>query len=416
MSEGWRIAGAGAGAFMLVLVLVPLCRRLALGWGITDRPAQGKLHRLPTPYLGGIAIALGAVVCSFVLPSWHAEAATVLAAACLVSVVGLVDDIRTVRPAVRLSIETVAAVAVVAGGARVHLFGDPADFVISVVFLVLMTNAFNLLDNMDGALGSIGAVIAVALATTALLEHQVLVGGLAVVVAGACFGFLVHNWHPARIFMGDAGSLFLGFLLAVIALKLRTGVSHSASAVALVLLLGPALFDTTLVVISRRRAGRPIYPGGTDHTAHRLMLLGLGPRTTTALLIVGTVLSTSLGVLVAEGLVPPTIAAPIALVAAVAGLFLMLRIGAYKPEPGPGELTARSRHPTAAAPADRSEAETEAPIPDPARVIDRERLAGDAAPAFVGSRYSWAGHARSRRRVQGTHRQSSGSVGGEVDT
>ena len=152
------------------------------------------------------------------------------------------------------------------------------NVVVSVIALVVLTNSFNLLDNMDSAAGAIAATIATALAVTALLEGQILVGGLAVVVASASLGFLVYNWHPASIFMGDAGSLFLGFLLAVIALKLRTGVGHFPSAVAAVLLVAPAVLDTTLVVISRVRSGRPIYIGGTDHSSHRLMLLGIGPR------------------------------------------------------------------------------------------------------------------------------------------
>jgi UDP-GlcNAc:undecaprenyl-phosphate GlcNAc-1-phosphate transferase len=266
----------------------------------------------------------------------------VLAAACLVSIAGLVDDIRGLRAATRLAIEVPAASLAVAAGARAQLFGNPVDFVISVAFLVVLTNAFNLLDNMDGAAGAIGTTIAIALATTALLDHQVLVGGLAVVVAATCLGFLVYNWHPAAIFMGDAGSLFLGFLLAVIALKLRTGVGHPASALALILLVGPALFDTTLVVISRTRANRRIYVGGTDHTSHRLVLLGLSPAGATVSLIVATASCATLGVLVAEGLVTVALAAPSVAIGAVVGLAFMLRVGEYKPTAGRSELTRAS--------------------------------------------------------------------------
>ena len=130
---------------------------------------------------------------------------------------GLFDDIRTVRPSMRLLVEASAATAAAAAGAHVQLFGGPLDYVITVVWIVVITNSFNLLDNMDAAAGSIATVIASALAVTALLEGQRLVGGMAVVVAAACLAFLLYNWHPARIFMGDAGSLFLGFVLAVIA-------------------------------------------------------------------------------------------------------------------------------------------------------------------------------------------------------
>jgi len=206
-----------------------------------------------------------------------------------------------------------------------------------------LTNAFNLLDNMDGAAGAIGTTIAIGLAVAALIEGQVLVGGLAVVVAATCLGFLAYNWYPAAIFMGDAGSLFLGFLLAVIALMLRTEVTHPASALALVLLVGPALFDTTLVVISRVRSRRPIYIGGTDHTSHRLVLLGLTSVGATATLTVATALCSGLGVLVAVGSVPAVVIAPIVAIAAAVGLVLMLRVGVYKTDRGRGELVAHVR-------------------------------------------------------------------------
>jgi UDP-GlcNAc:undecaprenyl-phosphate GlcNAc-1-phosphate transferase len=315
--------------FLVVVAVIPLVRRLALAKGITDHPAPGKVHSTPTPYLGGVAISLGAVACSFALPDWQSEAAAILAGAVMVGVVGLVDDIRTVPPIVRLAVEGSAAAVAVAAGARVSIFGEPYDYLITILWIVVITNAFNLLDNMDAAGGVIATTIAVALAVTALLEGQRLVGGLAVILAAACVGFLLYNWHPARIFMGDAGSLFLGYLLAVISLKLKTGVPYTASVTALVLLVGPAVFDTTLVVISRTRAQRPIFVGGTDHTAHRLVLLGCTPRQVTAILFGGTALSCTLGVLVAEGVLSPFVAAPIALVPAALLLGLLLRMGVY---------------------------------------------------------------------------------------
>jgi UDP-GlcNAc:undecaprenyl-phosphate GlcNAc-1-phosphate transferase len=139
--------------------------------------------------------------------------------------------------------------------------------------------------------------------------------------------------------MGDAGSLFLGFLLAVIALKLRTGVSHFASAVAVLLLVGPAVLDTTLVVISRARARRPIYVGGTDHTSHRLILLGLSPRWVTAVLVSATCFSALAGVGVAEGFVDPVIAACVVLVPGTVALFALLRVGVYGPPGGRAQLS-----------------------------------------------------------------------------
>jgi UDP-GlcNAc:undecaprenyl-phosphate GlcNAc-1-phosphate transferase len=197
---------------------------------------------------------------------------------------------------------------------------------------------------MDAAAGSIATIIASALALTALIEGQLIVGGLAVVVAAACLAFLLYNWHPAKIFMGDAGSLFLGFLLAVISLKLRTSVSHFASIVAVVLLVGPAVLDTSLVVLSRVRNRRPIYIGGTDHTSHRLVLLGIPSAMVTAILAVGTMMSCGLGVLVAEGVVSPVVAVPLAGIPAFAALIFLLRVGVYVDDGrGRGRLTIPSR-------------------------------------------------------------------------
>ena len=323
MSDGWQIAIAGILAFLVVIALVPLCRRFALARGIFDSPEPGKVHRDPTPYLGGVSIALSAVLCSLLVPGWESEAqdaAMILGAALLISLAGLIDDVRGLGPVPRLAVEIGAALLAVAAGARVQLFGDVGDVVVSVITLVILTNSFNLLDNMDSAAGAIAATIATALAVTALLEGQILVGGVAVVVASASLGFLVYNWHPASIFMGDTGSLFLGFLLAVIALKLRTGVGHFPSAVAAVLLVAPAVLDTALVVISRVRSRRPIYVGGTDHSSHRLMLLGLGPRMVLAVLVLATAFSASIGVAVSQAVVHPVLAAAIVFVPGVLAL------------------------------------------------------------------------------------------------
>ena len=221
VSSGWRIALVGIITFLLVVALVPAFRRLAVRRGITDNPASGKVHRMPTPYLGGVAIALGAIAASFLLPDWQAEAALIFAAATLVALVGLLDDMRKLRPSVRIGVECIAATAAVVAGAQFDLFGGVPDFALSVIWIVVITNSFNLLDNMDAAAGIDRERDRGAIAVTALLKGQVLVGGLAVVIASACLAFLIYNWHPARIFMGDAGSLFLGFMLAVISLKLR---------------------------------------------------------------------------------------------------------------------------------------------------------------------------------------------------
>jgi len=315
-----HLAALGAGSLVCASILTPCARNVALRYGITDRPAQGKLHTKVTPYLGGVAILVTALAASMFLPRWSAQGVAILAGAAVVGLVGLVDDMRSLGPAPRVAMEALAATVAFFAGARVHLVNDPVDWALTVTWLVVLTNSFNLLDNMDGAASVIACVTAIALTVTAALAGQVLVSGLAVIVAGSALGFLLYNWHPARIFLGDAGSLFIGFLLSAIALELRLPVGHGLGLVAVALLAGPALFDTTLVVISRRRGGRPLMVGGTDHTSHRLMRLGLTPPTVAVVLAAATALTCGLGAAVGLGGLSGWVAVPVGLV----GAFLLL--------------------------------------------------------------------------------------------
>jgi UDP-GlcNAc:undecaprenyl-phosphate GlcNAc-1-phosphate transferase len=318
-------------SFAATFALVPLVQRVALLNGVTAAPRADRLHTSPTPYLGGVAIVVVAVAASPFIGEWKAEAAVIVTGALLLGIVGLLDDLYTLRPAPRLGAEVFAALLASAAGAHVHIFGGVADVALTVVWLVGVTNAFNLVDNMDGAAGGIAAATAVALAVTAAINGQVLVGGLAAVVAGSCVAFLIYNWHPARIFMGDAGALPLGYLLAAIALKLRFPVPHAASITAIVLFTAPALFDMTLVVISRTARHVPVYIGGTDHTSHRLLRLGWSTRVVATVITAMSGATAALGVIVGRGVLP---ALPVALPVAALGvvlLTLLLRLPAEVP-------------------------------------------------------------------------------------
>jgi UDP-GlcNAc:undecaprenyl-phosphate/decaprenyl-phosphate GlcNAc-1-phosphate transferase len=318
----------GIGAFVATLALIPLTQRVALLNDVTSLPRSDRLHSRPTPYLGGVAIVLVAAAASPFIGEWQTEAGVIILGALLLGVVGLLDDLHNLQPAPRLIAEVLAALLAASVGAHVEIFGGVIDIVLTVVWFVAVTNAFNLVDNMDGAAGGIASATAVALAITAGLGDQVLVGGLAAVVAGSCVAFLFYNWHPARIFMGDAGALPLGYLLAAIALKLRFPVEHFASVTAIVLFTAPALFDTTLVVISRVARHRPIYIGATDHASHRLLRLGIPTRSVAALITLASAVCAGLGVAVGRGTLPalPT-AVPVALVG-VLGLVALLRLPA----------------------------------------------------------------------------------------
>jgi UDP-GlcNAc:undecaprenyl-phosphate/decaprenyl-phosphate GlcNAc-1-phosphate transferase len=253
-------------------------RRLALRLGLTDRPGPTKAHRRPTAYLGGLGIVLGTVGAATTFGAWIGwswRSTVVLGAAVAVAMLGLVDDITPLRPSTRLLVESVVASAAAAAGYRLPLTGSPwADSALTVVCVVVLTNSFNLLDNMDAAAASITAASAGVLGAVALWYGAGPPAILLLGVAGSCLGFLVHNRPPARIFMGDAGSLFIGFLVVSCTAALAPRGGGPAAAV-LLLAAFVAVVDTTLVVISRHRDGRRVFSGGTDHASHRLHRLGL---------------------------------------------------------------------------------------------------------------------------------------------
>ncbi len=272
------------------LVATPLARRLAWRLGVTAQPSANRFHSRPTPLLGGLAIyaAVILVMAGAAGRTEIRELAGILGGASLVALLGAWDDRRPLSPYAKLAGEAVAAGVLIASGVQVSLLGQrlggslgtAADLALTLLWVVALTNAANLLDNMDGALAGVTLVAASAIALLAQGSGQLLVAPLAAALAGACLGFLAYNRSPASIFMGDAGSLFLGFVLAALGIKLRfPGQSPAASWMVPVLALAIPLFDTLLVVLSRLRRGlNPLKHGGKDHLAHRLVAGGASPR------------------------------------------------------------------------------------------------------------------------------------------
>lgn len=271
-------------AFLVPLVatlwVTPLAARLARRLGILDQPSEHKAHREPTPYLGGLALAAGLVVVGGAAAGASGQLLMILLGGIVLGLWGLVDDWVTVRPSVKLLVEAGAGLALWLAGVRAGLFDVYAlDLALTLLWVIAVTNAVNLLDNMDGLSPGVAALSALTFFAIAGERGDYLVGSFALALAGASLGFLRHNFPPARIFLGDAGSLMLGFLLAAIGLKLDlVGESGLARSAIPVLILGVPIFDTALVIISRFRSGRPVYLGGTDHSSHRLARLGLTHR------------------------------------------------------------------------------------------------------------------------------------------
>jgi UDP-GlcNAc:undecaprenyl-phosphate/decaprenyl-phosphate GlcNAc-1-phosphate transferase len=272
-----------ASALILAVGATPLARRVALRLGMIDRPNARKIHLDPIPLLGGVAI-YGASIAALLLFGERfrlPELVSILVGATLVSFLGLWDDRRSLSPFLKLVGQVLAAAILVFTGVRVGTFGwEAVNIILTLGWVVVVTNSLNLLDNMDGLAGGVGAIAAVFFLLLAAMNRQYLVGALSAALMGACLGFLLYNLNPARIFMGDAGSLFLGFTLAAVGIKLRfpQGVQIVTWMVP-VLILGLPLFDTTLVIISRLRRGlNPLTTPGKDHTSHRLLTMGYSRR------------------------------------------------------------------------------------------------------------------------------------------
>ncbi len=269
-------------ALLFSVLGTPLARRLALATGIVDLPGHRKVHHEPTPLLGGAAI-YGAFVVALLLFGGRAEVRqmiSIVLGATSISLIGVVDDARGVRPSLKLLAQLGAAALVVVSGLRVQIFPwEMLNIAVSLLWIVAITNALNLLDNMDGLSGGIAAIAAAHFLLLAALNGQYLVGVLSAALLGACIGFLRYNFNPASIFMGDTGSLFIGFILAAVAIKLRFANTFVVTwMVPPVVLLVP-LFDTALVIVSRLRRGlNPFTTPGKDHLSHRLVGLGFTRR------------------------------------------------------------------------------------------------------------------------------------------
>ncbi len=289
-------------AFGASLALTPLMRYVALSSGILDRPATRKFHTRDVPYMGGIAIAGAALVGLLAGPGIAPRIGVLALVAVVLGIVGLLDDDRTLPVRPRLFTQFAAAIAAVAVGVRAHPTGIAAyDIVITVVFIVAITNAMNLLDNMDGLAGGIGAAIAAGVFALAAFGGQDVVSALAAGLCGACIGFLAFNWRPASIFMGDAGALFLGFALSVAVLELRPVVNAPATFAVQLMLLGLPVLDTCTVVFSRMRHGVSVAQGGRDHLSHRLVALGLSPAIAVSVLMAVQLVLGALAVFAGRG-------------------------------------------------------------------------------------------------------------------
>jgi len=300
-------------SFVLAYLLVPMVVRIAERFNVVDKPGARKVHRTSKPLLGGVAIFSGfffvLVINIFAFASFHQQEKVlqflpsaprlfehlirvlpqlliILLGGVMMHLLGLVDDIYkeklTYKP--KFLIQFAIALFVTLAGIRTNLMpGNALDVAVSVFWIIGITNSFNLLDNLDGLTAGVTVIAALIFIAVAILQGQIFIALILAALAGAAAGFWPHNFHPSRLFMGDSGSLFIGYMFGVLTVLESYVVESSASLLPVVmpiLILSIPLYDTLSVMIIRLREKRPLFIGDKRHFSHRLLDLGMNHRET----------------------------------------------------------------------------------------------------------------------------------------
>jgi UDP-GlcNAc:undecaprenyl-phosphate GlcNAc-1-phosphate transferase len=341
---------AFAVGLIIAFFATPIARRIAFRFGAVNIPKDSRrVHKKPMPLMGGLAIIVGftlAVCYSFATKDvaeflqYLKEPKTVglIIGGLIIIILGIIDDLKPLRARIKFPIQLLAAILVVATGTRIlsittpfqagsthfsdmsAIMGETLTFIISVLWIVGMTNAINLIDGLDGLAAGVSGIASISLFIVAVIRAQDDIAIIAVSLVGAIFGFLPYNFNPAKIFMGDTGSTFLGFMLAVLSVE---GTMKSVTVIALViplLVLGLPIFDTLFAILRRISNGRPIGEADRGHIHHRLLDMGLSHRMSVVILYV---ISGALGLLsialVDKGLLPSLILLIIIIIFVIGG-------------------------------------------------------------------------------------------------
>ncbi len=294
----------GAVSFALAVLTTFVVRELARRYGFVAKPKADRWHKKPTAMMGGVAIFLTTVISYLVFIPHTRDSLVILGASSVLFLVGLLDDLLNIKPYQKLFGQVIGTAIVIGFGLKIPWSGyEMLDIWITVLWIIGITNAINLLDNMDGLAAGISAIAAFSLAIGFGADGQVEELLLICAFIGALVGFLAFNFNPASIFMGDCGSMFVGFLLSTSVLLNQVG---GRSRGVLTILAVPALilfvpiFDTTFVTILRKIWGRKASQGGRDHTSHRLVALGLSERSAVLMLYGFAILAGAIALSVRE--------------------------------------------------------------------------------------------------------------------
>ena len=261
-------------SLIISLILVPIVRRVMLKLGVLSMPSKVRWHQRPVALMGGIAIFISFMLVVLLRLELRAEILVIMLGGGVIFALGIMDDIFGMHPRIKFAFQFLVAFGVVYLGVACRILPYKwLNISFTVFWIVGMMNALNLLDNMDGLASGITIIAALAISVLSIQKGESASAFLCLALAGSCIGFLRYNFNPARIFMGDCGSMFLGYMLAMVAVL--GGWQHSSplagTLLSPVLILGVAIFDTTLVTVLRLKNSRMPWEGGTDHSSHRLV-------------------------------------------------------------------------------------------------------------------------------------------------
>lgn len=274
------------------LILTPIVRNLAIKVNAVDIPKDNRrVHKRPIPLLGGIAIFLSFVIgIIFQKESLNFQEIGIIIGATIITIGGILDDIREIRPLYKLLFQLAGTIALIAFGLRINYVTNPftsselflniglLSIPLTILWIIGVTNAFNLIDGLDGLSAGIGFISSITLFIIAILNNRYETAIMTAILAGALLGFIPYNFNPASIFMGDTGSQLIGFLLAAISIK---GAIKSAAAFSLavpILAFGLPIYDTLFAMVRRKINGKPIMQADKGHFHHRLLNMGLSQR------------------------------------------------------------------------------------------------------------------------------------------
>ncbi len=294
---------------LIALFITPLSINLAVKMGVVDKPNERKVHTGAVPRMGGVAIYIAFAVGALILGFYTRQVAALLVACTLVMAGGLIDDVKGVSPKFKLLIQLIAALILVKYGIYVEFITNPFTggvislgifaIPITVIWLMGVSNAVNLIDGLDGLSAGVSAIAALTMAVVCYAQGQIVTACLAAVLAAAAFGFLRYNFHPAKTFMGDCGSLFLGFCLGALSVM---GLSKGATVISIfipLIILGIPIFDTFFAIIRRKSQHKPIFDADKGHLHHCLLSIGLSHSKTVLLIYAISIIMGVAGILMA---------------------------------------------------------------------------------------------------------------------